>query len=102
MLFDKYLFLEVMNIFIQIGLFKQSNTIVQKISEVYLRTEAFSHFGYEAKQKMKPYYNIVHKTFKAAILRKLRQGFFQDGVTYVSDNTEYKMSDIDVAENQHK
>ncbi len=39
---------------------------------------------------MKPYYNIVHKTFQVAILRKLRQ-FFQDGVTHVSDNTEYKM-----------
>ncbi len=51
---------------------------------------------------MKPYYNIVHKTFKAAILRKLRQGLCLEGVTYVSDNTEYKMSDIDVAENQHK
>ncbi len=39
---------------------------------------------------MKPYYNIVHKTFQAAILRKLRK-FFQDGVTHVSDNAEYRM-----------
>ncbi len=35
------------------------------------------------------YYNIVHKAFQVAILRKL--SFFQDGVTHVSDNTEYKM-----------
>ncbi len=48
------------------------NTIVQKISEACLRTEAFSHIGFEAKQEMKPYYKIVHKTFQAAILRKLR------------------------------
>ncbi len=34
---------------------------------------------------MKPYYNVVHKIFWAAILRKLRQ-FFQD----VSDSTEYE------------
>ncbi len=27
------------------------------------------------KQEMKPYYNIVHKDFQAAILRKLRQFF---------------------------
>ncbi len=40
---------------------------------------------------MKPYYNIVHKTFQAAVLRKLRPFFFQDGVTHASDNTEYKM-----------
>ncbi len=66
------------------------NTIVQKIFEAYLRTEVFSHIGFEAKQEMKPYYNIVHKAFQAAILRKLRQ-FFQDGITHVSDNTEHKM-----------
>ncbi len=48
---------------------------------------------------MKPYYNIVHKTIQAAILRKLRK-FFQDGVTHVSDNTE--CSDIHVEENQRK
>ncbi len=41
---------------------------------------------------MKPYYNIVHKAFQTAILRKLKQQrFFQDGVTHVSDNTEYRM-----------
>ncbi len=39
---------------------------------------------------MKPYYNIVHKTFQVTILRKLRK-YFQDGLTHVSDNTEYKM-----------
>ncbi len=39
---------------------------------------------------MEPYYNIVHKAFQVAILRKLRK-FFHDGVTHVSDNTEYKM-----------
>ncbi len=50
---------------------------------------------------MKPYYNIVHKTFQTAILRKLRQ-FLSDGVTHVSDNTEYKCFDIHVAENQLK
>ncbi len=60
------------------------NTIVQKISEAYLRTEAFGHIGFEAKQEMKPYYEIVHKAFQVAILRKLRW-FLQDGVTHVSD-----------------
>ncbi len=50
---------------------------VQKISETYLRTEAFGHNGFEAKQEMKPYYNIVHKSFQVAILRKLRQCFFK-------------------------
>ncbi len=64
--------------------------MVKKISEACLRMEAFGHIGFEAKQEMKPYYNIVHKTFQVAILGKLRQ-FFQDGVTHVSDNTEYKM-----------
>ncbi len=34
--------------------------IVQKLTKAYLRTEAFGHIGYEAKQEMKPYYNIVH------------------------------------------
>ncbi len=65
------------------------NAIVQTIYEAYLRTEAFGHIGFEAKQEMKPYYNIVHKAFQVAILRKL--SYFQDGVTHVSDNTEYKM-----------
>ncbi len=37
---------------------------VQKISEAYGRSEAFGHIGFEAKQEMKPYYNIVHKTFR--------------------------------------
>ncbi len=62
MSFNKYLFLEVIN-------------IGQKISESYLRTLVFSHIGFETKQEMKPYYNIVHKAFRAAILRKLRQFF---------------------------
>ncbi len=36
------------------------------------------------------HYDIVHKPFSlTAILRKLWK--FQDGVTLVSDNTEYKM-----------
>ncbi len=92
MSFDKYLFLEVINILIQIGLFKESETqLFQKISEAYLGREVFGHIGFEAKQEMKPYYNIVHKAFQAAILTKLRQFFFQDGVTHVTDNTEYKM-----------
>ncbi len=60
------------------------------MSEDYLRTEVFGHIGFEAKQEMKRYYNIVHKAFQAAILRKLRQ-FFQDGVSHVSDNTDSKM-----------
>ncbi len=60
------------------------------MSEAYPRTEAFSYIGFEAKQEMNPYYNIVHKAFQAATLRKLRT-FFQDGVTHVSDNIEYKM-----------
>ncbi len=38
MSFDKYLFLEVINILIYIGLFKQYEIVVQKISESYLRT----------------------------------------------------------------
>ncbi len=38
---------------------------------------------------MKPYYNIVHKAFQAAILSKVKQ-FFEDGVTHVCDNAEYK------------
>ncbi len=60
------------------------------MSEDYLRTEVFGHIGFEAKQEMKPYYNIVQKAFQVAILRKLRY-LFQDGVTHVGDNTEYKM-----------
>ncbi len=35
----------------------------------------FGHIGFEAKQEMKPYYNIAHKAFQAAILRQLRQFF---------------------------
>ncbi len=50
---NKYLFLDVTNILIQIGLFKQSE--IQTISEAYLRTETFGHIGFEAKQEMKPY-----------------------------------------------
>ncbi len=46
--------------------------MVQKISEAYLRTEAFDHIGFEAKQEINPYDNIAHKTFQVAILRKLR------------------------------
>ncbi len=39
MSFDKYLFLEVINILIYIGLFKQYETqLFKKISESYLRT----------------------------------------------------------------
>ncbi len=53
--------------------------MVQKTSHAYLRTESFNHIGFETKQEMKPYYNIVHKTFK-----------------------QPKCSDIHVAENQHK
>ncbi len=34
-----------------------------------------SHIEFEAKQEMKPYYNIVHKAFQAAILRKFWQFF---------------------------
>ncbi len=76
MSFDKYLFLEVINILIYIGLFKQSEIpLFKKISEAYLRTEAFGHIGFEAKQEMKPYYNIVPKAFQVAILRKLIQFF---------------------------
>ncbi len=52
------------------------------MSEAYLRTEAFGHIGFEAKQEMKSHYNIVHKTFQVDILRKLKR-FFQDGVTHV-------------------
>ncbi len=40
-----------------------------------LRIEVFGHIGCEVKQEMKPYYNIVHKAFQVAILRKLRQFF---------------------------
>ncbi len=47
---------------------------------------------------MKPYYNTVCKAFRVAIW-ECWDSFFQDGVTHVSDNTEYKMfSDIYVAE----
>ncbi len=53
------------------------NTIVPNISEAYLRTEVFGHIGFEAKQEMKPYYNIVHNAFQVAILRKLRQFFLK-------------------------
>ncbi len=54
--------------------------------EGYLKTEVFSHIGFEAKHEMKPYYNIVHKAFQVAILRKLKQ-FFQDAVTHVSSSS---------------
>ncbi len=74
--FDKYLFLKVINILIQIGLFNNMKNNVQKISEAYLR-EAFGHIGFEAKQEMKPYYNIVHKAFQVAILIKLRLFLFK-------------------------
>ncbi len=53
MSFDKYLFLKVINIW----------------------TEAFGHIGFDAKQEIKPYYNIVHKAFHVAILKKLGQLF---------------------------
>ncbi len=36
-----------------------------------MSTETFDHIGFEAKQEIKPYYNIVDKTFQVAILRKL-------------------------------
>ncbi len=63
MWFDKYLFLEVINILILIGLFKQSEIQLLKIFEAYLRTETFGHIGFEAKQEMKPFDNIVCKPF---------------------------------------
>ncbi len=59
--FDKYLFLEVINILIRLS--QSEITIVQRISQAYLRTEAFGYIWFEAKQEMKPYYNIVHKPF---------------------------------------
>ncbi len=64
--------------------------LFKKYLKPILRTEAFSHIGFEAKQELKPYYIIVHKAFQGDILRKLGQ-FFQDAVIHVSDNTEYKM-----------
>ncbi len=75
MSFDKYLFLEVINILITIGLFKKSEIQLLKKYDTYLRTEVFGNIGFEAKQEQKPYHNIVHKAFQAAILRKLRQFF---------------------------
>ncbi len=76
--------------------------MVQKISEDYLRTEVFGHIGFEAKQEMKPCYNIVHKVFQMSILRKLGQFFFkiESPMWVIIQNTE--CSDIHVAENQHK
>ncbi len=67
------------------------NTIVQKISEAYLRTEVFGHIGFEFKQEMKPYYNIVHTKPFGWPFWESWDSLFQDGVTHVSDNTEYKM-----------
>ncbi len=54
-----------------------------------VRTDVSGHIGFEAKQEMKPYYNIVHKPFRH--FGTVEAVFFQDGVTHVSDNTEYKM-----------
>ncbi len=74
--FDKYLFLEVQNILIRLVYLNNMKYSCSKISETFLRIKVFGHIGFEAKQEMKPHYNIVHKTFQAAILRKLRQFFF--------------------------
>ncbi len=60
MSFDKYLFLEVINILILIGLFEQSEI---QLSEAYLRAVAFGHIGFETKQEEKLYYDIVLKPF---------------------------------------
>ncbi len=56
MRFDKYLFLEVINILILIGIFKQYEI---KLFKKYLKPIYLSHIGFEAKQEMKSYYNIV-------------------------------------------
>ncbi len=45
------------------------------MSEAYLRKNAICHSGFEAKQKMKPYY--CSGTFHTAILRKFRINFFR-------------------------
>ncbi len=72
------------------SIWKIWNTIIHKISEAYLRTEAFHHIGFEAKQEMKPYYDIVHKPFRWQFWKSWKS-LFQDGVTHISDNTEHKM-----------
>ncbi len=56
MLFHKYLFFEVIN--------KLKYNCSHHISEVYLRTETFCHIGFEARQEIKPYYDIVHKLYR--------------------------------------
>ncbi len=61
------------------------STIVQKISETYLITEAFGHIGFEAKQEMKPY---CTQNLSGGHFEKVEKDFFQDGGTHVSDNTE--------------
>ncbi len=64
------------NIFKIFHLFKQSEIQLFKIYlKLMVRTEVFGHIGFEAKLEMKPYYNIVHKAIKVAILRQLRQFF---------------------------
>ncbi len=67
------------------------------MSEAYLRTEAFHHIGVEEKQELSPYYDSVHKPFSESW-----ESFVQDGVTHVSDNTEYICTNIHIWENQQK
>ncbi len=43
--------------------------------------------GFESKQEMKPYYDIVHKPFRQHF-EKVDEVFLQDRVTDVSYNTE--------------
>ncbi len=46
------------------GLFKQSEIqLFKTYLKPIVRTEVFGHIRFEAKQEMKPYYNIVHKAF---------------------------------------
>ncbi len=73
------------------------NTIVQNISG--LRIETFNHIGFEAKQEMKPYYNIVLKAFQVAILKKVETVFsnMESPMWVIIQNTN--CSDIHVVEN---
>ncbi len=47
------------------------NIIIQKISEAYLRIEVISDIGFEAKQEMKSYYNIVHQSLSGGHFEKV-------------------------------
>ncbi len=61
------------------------------MSEAYLRTEAFSHIGFEVKQEIKSYYNICIQNVSGIHFKNVEKVFFKMESPHVSDHTEYRM-----------